>query len=372
MKRILFFLILSVSLLWSCGGSDDNNPQPSDNFDRKAMLTHWADNIIIPGLEANEDFLRTLETAALDFREDPTAVKFVTVQDAWLAAYREWQRIAMFEIGKAEEVQLINKFNLYPTDTAGIEENIANGSYNLALPSENTRQGFPALDYLLYGLGADNAETLAVFQDTENGEAYREYILAVSEYMHQTLETVLADWRSGYRETFINNDGNSATAATDRLVNDYIFYYEKHLRAGKIGIPAGVFSGEVLPGNVEGLYREDISRELALLSLNAVQDFFMGQPYVVGEASGPSLNAYLSELSVMKGGVALEAVIDEQFEVARTKIEALNANFAEQVDTDNMAMLEAYDAMQVNVVNLKVDMLQALNINVDYVDADGD
>ena len=35
-------------------------------------------------------------------------------------------------------------------------------------------------------------------------------------------------------------------------------------------------------------------------------------------------------------------------------------------------MLITYDVIQVAVVLLKVDMLQALNINVDYIDADGD
>ena len=35
-------------------------------------------------------------------------------------------------------------------------------------------------------------------------------------------------------------------------------------------------------------------------------------------------------------------------------------------------MLQTYDELQKNVVNMKVDMLQALNIRVDYVDADGD
>jgi len=35
-------------------------------------------------------------------------------------------------------------------------------------------------------------------------------------------------------------------------------------------------------------------------------------------------------------------------------------------------MLSTYDGLQKNVVLLKVDMLQALNINVDFVDADGD
>ena len=35
-------------------------------------------------------------------------------------------------------------------------------------------------------------------------------------------------------------------------------------------------------------------------------------------------------------------------------------------------LLTTYDDIQKAVVLLKVDMLQILNINVDYVDADGD
>jgi hypothetical protein len=34
--------------------------------------------------------------------------------------------------------------------------------------------------------------------------------------------------------------------------------------------------------------------------------------------------------------------------------------------------LRTYDDIQATVVLLKVDMLQVLNINVDYADADGD
>ena len=35
-------------------------------------------------------------------------------------------------------------------------------------------------------------------------------------------------------------------------------------------------------------------------------------------------------------------------------------------------MTKAYDELQKVVVLLKVSMLQAFNVNVDYVDADGD
>ena len=55
-----------------------------------------------------------------------------------------------------------------------------------------------------------------------------------------------------------------------------------------------------------------------------------------------------------------------------TKISELNTNFSEQVNQENLKMLITYDVIQANVVFLKVDMLQVLNISVDYVDADGD
>ena len=50
----------------------------------------------------------------------------------------------------------------------------------------------------------------------------------------------------------------------------------------------------------------------------------------------------------------------------------MNSSFVDQVETNNSLMLQTYDELQKNVILMKVDMLQALNINVDYVDADGD
>ena len=50
----------------------------------------------------------------------------------------------------------------------------------------------------------------------------------------------------------------------------------------------------------------------------------------------------------------------------------LKENFVDQVNENNIEMLRTYDVIQAGVVMLKVDMLQKLNISVDYVDADGD
>ena len=64
--------------------------------------------------------------------------------------------------------------------------------------------------------------------------------------------------------------------------------------------------------------------------------------------------------------------ISEKLKTAREKIAELDQNFVNQIQNDNNKFLQTYDAIQEVVVLLKVDMLQLLSINVDYVDADGD
>jgi hypothetical protein len=223
---------------------------------------------------------------------------------------------------------------------------------------------------MLYGIAADDTELLNFYNAAE-ATAYFDYLLTLTARISSLAETVLADWTGGYRETFINNSGNNATASTDKVVNDYIFYYERFLRAGKVGIPAGVFSGSPLANLVEAPYRNDLSRELLLEALDATQDFFNGIAYA-GNTKGVSLSDYLDDLEVKNDGQLLSTVINEQFDAARTQILSLNVSLSAQVINDNIAMLQAYDALQMNVIRFKVDMLQALNISVDYVDADGD
>jgi hypothetical protein len=53
-------------------------------------------------------------------------------------------------------------------------------------------------------------------------------------------------------------------------------------------------------------------------------------------------------------------------------LQTLDDDLSNQVSSDNVKMTEAYDVLQLAVVSLKVDMIQAMNINIDYVDADGD
>ncbi len=377
MKKFLGGLLF-LTLVWACssdngsGSVSDDDPGPGPvSFERGPMLTNWADNIIIPSYEAFTTEIENLNTSFDAFTAEASTSNLVLFRASWLSAYKTWQQVSMFEIGPAETEGLRLNMNIYPTDAAKIESHIAVGSYDLSLSSNRDSKGFPALDYLINGLGETDGAIVSKY-NAANKEALIAYTAAVLADMTTLSTKVLADWKQSYRDAFISNDGASATASVDRFVNDYIFYYEKFLRAGKMGIPLGVFSGSTLPEKVEAFYKVDVSNELFLEGLNAVQDFFNGKHYGKS-SSGESLASYLDALNTIKDGEDLKKLINNQFNTARTMVSGL-AVFHEEIvnNVPPTNMLLAYDEVQRAIPFLKVDMVSAMSISIDFVDADGD
>jgi predicted lipoprotein len=370
MKKVLGIVAL-VLFVYACSSDDsstDDQGPTTSSFDRSALLENWADNIIIPGYVDFSSKMATLQDATATFTTSSTDL--TAIRAAWLDAYTTWQRVSMFETGPAETVNLRLNVNIFPANTQDIEENIANGSYDLNLSSNRTAKGFPALDYLLYGIAADDASILAIYNGAE-GDGYKQYLQDIVTDMQALTTTVLTEWQNGFRDTFVNNNGSSSTASVDRMVNDYIFYYERHLRAGKMGIPGGVFSGSVELNTIEALYVGDLSKQFFLEGLDAVQDFFNGRAYN-GNAQGESLASYLDELNSIKDGADLSAIIDSQFNTARQTVQGLGSFEQELQNNPPTTFLNAYDEVQRIVPLLKVDTVSALSISIDFADADGD
>lgn len=363
-------MLVSLLGLTSCG-DDDGSSASGDGFDRQAMLIHWADNIIIPSYEIYVTRLGALLTASETFNSQTSLVNLSNLRSAWLDGYESWQTVSMFEIGKAEELTLRNFTNVFPVNTTDMETTIASGSFDLTSVNRQDEQGFPALDYLINGLAATDQEIVDVFLEETAQSNHGDYLLVLASNLNSMATGVLEDWKNGYRDTFVNNDGSDATSSVNKLINDLLFYYEKHLRAGKIGIPAGVFSSAPLSDRVEALYSKGSSKVLFETALNAFEGFFNGKS--VGKSvEGESLNTYLNFLNQISGGEDLTVLINNQFTSVRAAASELSDDFELQVTIDNNKMLETYDELQKNVVYLKVDMLQALNVRVDFVDADGD
>lgn len=367
--------VLIVFMVCACGGSNDPSPE-TEGLDRKPMLTHWADNIIIPSYEKFKVALDAMAAKTNAFTGDPTATNLDELRAAWKDAYVSWQTVELFNCGPGDRNIIRNFFNIYPADEAGIAQNIADPSLSMTVPAAYPRQGFPALDYLLNGVADTDAEILAYYTTDADAAKRIAYLQKVVDRMTMLLDKVLNEWKDTYRDIFVTTTGLDAGSPTSQLVNAYVLNYERYIRSGKFGIPSGAMStsgGSTFPEKVEAFYKKDLSRELAKTAHQASIDFFNGKN-VLAAGEGPSLESYLDALDAhdQDSGQLLSVIINTQFAAANAKLDLLSDNLYQEVQTNNQAMIDVYTEMQRAVRMLKVDMTSAMSITITYTDNDGD
>lgn len=368
MRKCISILLVALIIV-ACGTSDDNNGDQTgtDNYNRSELLENMADNIIIPSYEDFQVKLTTLQTTITAFTAAPSQSALEQLRIDWLTAYGAWQHVELFNIGKAEELQYTFYMNVYPANETDINTAISTGNYDLNSANFHDAQGFPAIDYLIHGIGNSDAEIISKYTG-ENAINYKKYLNAISTQMIDLTKQVVSHWENGYRDSFVTNTASSATGAISKMANDFIYYYEKGFRANKLGIPAGVFSnGTVYPQYVEGYYQNDVSKQLALEAFKTVVNFYNGKAFGTN-IKGESFKSYLEALDRED----IQSSITEKLKAAENAINTLDISFSNQVKTDNEKMTLAYDVIQKVIPLLKVDMAQAFNVRIDYVDADGD
>jgi predicted lipoprotein len=367
---ILLFLITTLS-----GCSGDEPGRKTDSKDRTPMLIHWADNIIVPAYNNFKTKLDAMVVKGDAFAANPTQTSLIDFRRAWVDAYIEWQKAEMFEIGPAEKYTLRSFFNIYPADVQAIHQNIADPTVNLNLPPAYPTQGFPALDYLINGVGDTDEAIVSFYTTAPEGASRINYLKRLTSRMDDLLTKVVSEW-STYRETFISKTGLDIGSSTGLMVNAYVLYYERYIRSGKFGIPSGAMTttgGAQYPDKVEAVYKKDISLTLAKTAHQAVIDFFNGKN-VIAEGEGLSLKSYLNALGAKDAasGTSLSQIINDQFSAANAKMDLLSENLYEEVQTNNNAMIDVFTEMQKATRMLKVDMTSAMSITITYTDNDGD
>lgn len=375
LRKALTIGIVTLGVFGCSSNGDD--PEPADNAkDRELILTHWADNIIIPSYANFKAKLDIMLDKRDDFMASPDNSSLTEFRTAWVNAYLEWQKVELFEFGPADKYTLRNFFNIYPADVAGIIANIADPAANLDLPSAYPRQGFPALDYLLNGVGSDDAAILAYYTTGPDAQKRLDYIARISSRMNTLLANVITEWNGDYKNTFISKTGLDIGSSMGIVVNAYVLYYERYVRTGKFGIPSGAaVSGSAVPNpdKLEAFYKKDISQALAEVANQAAMDFFNGVAVSTG-AEGPSFKSYLDALGAKDSGsgTLLSKIINDQFDVVKAKLDLLSPNLYEQILANNQLMVDVHTAMQQLVRMLKVDMTSALSVTITYTDNDGD
>ena len=135
MKKIILLSLLSFFVV-SCS-SDKNSSGGGEvnknDFNRKAMLTHWANDIIIPSFEAYDNSVKELNNKVDAFNNDVNSTNLVALRKALTDTYMQWQTVAFYEVGPAVTNNLRAFTNTYPTNVENIKENI-----NTVLDKKNT------------------------------------------------------------------------------------------------------------------------------------------------------------------------------------------------------------------------------------------
>ena len=320
--------------------SDNSQTDDTPSFNHKNMLINWVDNIILPSLDNFNLSLTVLKESTETFVNAPTSETFSKVKEDWLASFLKWQYVEMFDIGLAEEIYYKNRVNLYPANVNKIESNISNQNYDLDESVNFSSQGFNSIDYLLFGIGENEEEIILKYSD-ENLK-YGKYLTDVVEKMISLTSSVRSSWNSEFRESFINSTDNTATSSINKLVNDFIFYFEKGYRANKIGIPAGVFSDNPLPDRVEAYHGKNYSKILALEATEAIDNFFNGRSINDVDSSDLSIRDYLDYVEAEKEDKLSEKINNQLIKI-KDKLSELNTNFSQQITDENLQMLITYD-----------------------------
>ncbi|MEX1191306.1 MAG: imelysin family protein [Brumimicrobium sp.] len=354
LKSVLFILPFTFLLVLSC---KKEKPEETVAFNKGTMLKNVSSNIILPALNDFDEALSDLQVSLTTFSDDRTNQHLDEVKNNWRSAYLIWQTVKIFDFGPIRNNGFKGATGTYPTDTAEVDENIQNGTYNLASASNVDAIGLSALDYLLY-----QADALSKFQNDEN---YVNYTTDLVEKLKNESTTVLNQWQS-YQSTFDSSTGTSSTSAFSELVNEFNRDYEL-AKTAKVGIPLGKKSLEIqMPEYIEARY-SGISFELLNESVNALKHFFQGNSYESNN-TGIGFDDYLVHLEKE----SLKNTINTNFDGIISKINGFSNTFEEEMQQNTAELDELYLLLQEQVVYIKTDMTSAFGVLITYQDNDGD
>jgi predicted lipoprotein len=366
-------VLIALAVFQACSKS---SPSPNSGgsgttgsgFSRTAMLTNLSTNIIVPGYVTFQASVVALDSAITIFNSSPDATKLATLQAAFIDTYKKWQSVSVFDIGPASDQNLRISLNTFPADVNQINSNLSSGSYNLASLSTLPAEGLPAMDYLLFGVGPDNATILAQYTTDGNATKRKAYLAAVSSVVRTKVTAVTNAWKTSYPATFVAAAGTDVGSSLGILTNELNEDFEV-LKNYEIGIPSGTESmGTTFPAKVQAYYSK-ISLQLAELHLQAIENIYLG----VGTAGdGLSFDDYLVSLKAQYNGGLLSDAIKAQFTTSLTKLKVLTDPLSAQIISNNTVVAAAYVPLQQTLVLLKTDMPSALGVLITYGDTDGD
>jgi predicted lipoprotein len=335
------------------------------DFNRKAMLTFYADSLIIPAFDSLAVSVSALETAVNGLSTPPTAPEVETARLRWVAAYTHWQHANAYNFGPAGEAgltrSLAEEIGTWPVNRTSVEQRIAANQTQFTDFARDTR-GLQTAEYLLFG----NRESASVIADSLGKSTRKAYLLAVIQHAKARISAVQSGWNAGYRTSFVENDGTDAGSSASVLYNEFVKSYEG-LKNFKAGLPLGLQAGQnsTEPDRVEALFSGK-SLDFLELHLRALERIWSG-----GHENAPSFRAYLK---TVPGGEILVSSTASQLNVIYSELLKTNrvTPFSQQIRESAAVFYPLHTELQRHTRFFKSEMSSLLGISITYASGDGD
>jgi len=353
-------LMVFISMLFaSCQSETAEND--TVNFDRKAMLENWADELIMPAYQDFEFRIDTLHKSIDALAQSDSKTQLEQTQQLFEEAYLSFQYAKIYEVGPAANLAFRSTVNTFPADTQKVLANIQTGSYNFGGASMIDAQGFPAMEYLLF------AKEIQVLNDSST----QSFLQQAADHIHHQVRQILEAWQNGYRSDFVAATGTDIGSSLGQVVNAINKDYEV-VKNAKIGFPAGKRSmGQPYPYTAEAPY-SNLSLDLAIANVEAVHQLYLGTGFNSG-LDGPSLQEYLVEMQTDNGSrEPLDEDIHQTLLQVIRDLEEINGPLTSAVFDDKDAVTDAYNSLVDGVILLKSEMPSVLGVLITYQDNDGD
>jgi predicted lipoprotein len=366
MQHPFYFLLAGFLLLPSCITPDSNDS--GNAFDRKAMLTRYAEQFIEPAFAELRRSTSELHAKVGSYADAPSPAALSAARKAWAEAMLSWQQANAFNFGPAGESglrkTLLEEIATFPASESKIEQAIARGDHRFDNFDRDAR-GLLAVEYLLFGKD-QNDDTM--IQTLSASPSRKMHLKALSGHLKERAEEVAAAW-TAYRESFIANAGTDAGSSTSLLYNAFVQSYE-HLKNFKVGLPAGKRPGQTKaePQLVEGYY-SGLSLPLLKGHFNALENVYLGR-----SATGVAGTGFRAYLETVEGGTELVALTLVQLQAVRKALEAVPSEvpFSQLIASTHPSVETLHTELQKLTRFFKSDMSSLLGISITYNSGDGD
>ena len=312
----------------------------SAETDHSAIARAALSEVIRPGYAALAEEIAALDEKVGALCRAPSAASLEAGRNAFAATVAAWSKVEILRFGPIAEERRYERLFFWP-DPKGlgdrqVRDALAKRDENVTKPDALSGksvalQGLPALEYLLYG---DGAETLAA---PSGAGAFRcAFARAVATNSAGIAKSVAEDWREGsaYEKAFLNPGPEAPTYRAPKEVTLDLF---KSFTAGielvrdqKLGKPLGAAPEEARP-KLAAFWRSGQSLANAAGNLEGVRALFAqgGFAQVVAEVEPGVEKSVLFDLGhaieVLNGIGKPMAELVEDADL-RGKIEALRVS----------------------------------------------